>query len=159
MHKQSRTRDEQVPEFDMEKTLHLLRVVRDVSARDSDTVNFWTALSPGEQGDIVSAAHKQTFPVGAVLMREGEHADNVMVILTGLTKICVEENGHERVIAFRGPGDLVGEHGAAPGGVRSATVVAAEEVLALVIRTGDFAAFIAEHPGLPDLVKQHVYDR
>ncbi len=92
-------------------------------------------------------------------MRTGEQAENVMVILEGWTEVTAHVEGRERVIATRGPGDLIGEHGAAPGGLRSATVIAVETVLALVIGTEDFAAIISEHPSMNDIVKMQAYDR
>jgi len=82
-----------------------------------------------------------------------------MVILSGWTKICVEENGAERIIAERGPGQLVGERGALRVSVRSASVVALEAVQALVVGTTDFAAFISAHPSVLDIIESQVYDR
>ena len=159
LHALGKRREERVPEFDAEKTLRLVRAVRDISTRGSGTVNFWNALTPTEQGDLVAAAQKQTFRVGVALMGQGEWADTVMVILDGRTKVCVDDGGRELVIAERGPGDLVGEHGIEAGGVRNATVVATEPVLALVLTTEDYLAFVSEHPDLPDIVKQQTYDR
>jgi len=154
LREQGKQRDGRVPAFDVEEILRLVG-----AARDADTVNFWAALSPAEQEAFASTAREQLFTVGGMLMRQGDRAQNVMVIRRGRVKVCVDENGRERVIAERGPGDLIGEHGAMPGGIRSASVVAVEAVVALVVRTEDYAAFIGEHPGVPDLVKQHVYDR
>lgn len=79
-------------------------------------------------------------------MVEGERADRVMVILGGRVKVCVDENGTERVLAVRGPGQLVGERGALQVGVRSATIIASETVRVLEARTADFAAFLSAHP-------------
>ena len=59
----------------------------------------------------------------------------MIVILGGRAKICVEENGRERMLAVRGPGQLVGERGALQVSVRSASVIALETVQALVART------------------------
>lgn len=92
-------------------------------------------------------------------MREGEQAGEVIVILDGWTKVCLDEDGQERVVAERGPGDLVGERGTVPGNVRSATVLAVDTVRALVMTTADYTAFVSEHPGVPDLVKKQIYDR
>jgi hypothetical protein len=158
LHDQARRRRDEMPEFDAEETLRLLRAIRAAGARD-DAGTFWTALSRADWADIVSASRKRAFPAGTVLMREGQPADTVMVVLDGRVQVSVRERGRDRVIAERGPGDLVGEHGAAPGGVRSATVTAVEPVLALVMRTEDFTAFINDHPDLPDVVKRQVYDR
>ena len=81
------------------------------------------------------------------------------MILSGRTKICIEENGCERVLAERGPGQLVGERGALQVSVRSASVVALETVQALVVRTGDFAAFISAHPMVLKIVESQLYER
>lgn len=159
LYRHGKRQDEKAPEFDVEKTLRLVRAVREVSAREPDPANFWSLLGHAERGDLVSAASKHAFPRGIALMREGEQAGNVMIILDGWTEVLVHEEGRERVIARRGPGDLIGEHGAAPGGLRSATVIAMEAVLALVVGTEDFAAIIGEHPSMNDIVKMQAYDR
>ena len=87
-------------------------------------------------------ADRRTFAGGARLMQEGETANHVVVILRGRTQICVNDNGKERVVAYRGPGQLIGERAALQVSVRSATVIALETVHALVVRTEDFAAFL-----------------
>ena len=159
LHREGKQRDENVPEFDVEETLHLVRAVHDAGTRNADAANFWNVLAPAEQGDLVAAARRRMFPAGTALMREGEQADCVMVMLDGWVQVVLEENGGERVIADRGPGDVIGESGAAPSSVRSATVIATEPVLALVLTTRDFAVFADEHPDLPDIVKQLTHDR
>jgi len=159
MHTEGKRRGERVPEFDVEQTLRLVRAVRDISARDVPAPSFWTALTPTEQADLVSGAENQTFQAGTALMHEGEPAESVMIILDGRTKVCAREDGLERIVAERGPGDFVGESGRAPSGVRSATVIAIDPVLALVMKTEDYAAFVGEHFDVPDVVKRHVKDR
>jgi CRP-like cAMP-binding protein len=129
------------------------------AARAAGAVNFWTVLSPTERTAFESAARRQAFAPGTTLMREGEQAGEVFVILRGWTKVCLDEDGAERVIAERGPGDLIGEAGTAPGNVRSASVVALDRVEALVMTTSDYAAFVADYPAVPDLVMKQTYDR
>jgi Cyclic nucleotide-binding domain len=70
-----------------------------------------------------------------------------------------QENGRERVLAERGPGQLVGERAVLQISVRSASVVALDTVQALVVRTADFAAFISAHPRVLDIVESQLYDR
>jgi CRP-like cAMP-binding protein len=125
----------------------------------SCTVSFWDALDPTEREALRSVASWRTFAAGAMLMREGDRADHVMIILGGRTKICIHENGEERILAERGLGQLVGERGALEVSVRSATVVALEMVWSLVVETKDFAAFITAHPGVLDTVQDQLYDR
>ena len=104
-------------------------------------------------------AHERVFVVGARLMQEGEQADHVAVILDGLTEIRVCENGVERVVAERGPGQLIGERAALEVNVRSATVVAIRTVVALVMRTADFAAFIGTYPAVLKIVENQIFTR
>jgi Cyclic nucleotide-binding domain len=152
LHARAKRRDGEVPELDVERTLDRVRAARDA---EPGAVNFWQALSPTEQAAFAGAAREPASPAGAALMREGEQADDVTVILAGWTKVTV--NGQD--IVQRGPGQLIGEGGAAPGRVRSATVTALEPVRALVMSTADFAAFVGAHPNVPDIVDKQVYDR
>lgn len=154
LHERGRQCASELPEFDVEKTIN-----RAYAACDAGAVNFWNVLSASDRSAFERAARRQTFRPGTALMRDGEAADEVIVILDGWVKVCVEEDGQERVITERGPGDLVGERGTVPGSVRSATVLARDEVQALVMKTADYMAFVAEYPGVPDLVKKQTYDR
>ena len=119
--------DETVPEFDVEKTLRLVRAVREIGAREPDPTNFWSLLGHAERGDLVSAASKHAFPHGIALMRESEQAGNVMIILDGWTEVLVNAGGRERVMsqarsgrsdrrARRGPGRAAFGHGHRGGG-------------------------------------------
>ncbi len=123
------------------------------------SAGFWDAIGPAAKEDFLSQADKRTFGGGARLMNEGETADHVIVILDGHTRICVEDDGRERVVAHRGPGQLIGERAALQVSVRSATVIAEGTVHALAMKTGDFAAFISAHPDVLDIVQDHVYGR
>ena len=122
-------------------------------------MNFWRSLAPAEQQALAAVGRERTFARGATLMREGEQANYVMVIRSGWTKITVADDDGERVVAERGPGQLVGERGALRLDVRSATVVALEMVRALVMRTEDFASFISAHPRALEVVENQIYDR
>jgi hypothetical protein len=125
----------------------------------SSAAGFWDVLEPTEREALRSVASCRTFAAGARIMEEGERADHVMVILGGQVEIRVDENGSERVVAFRGLGQLVGERAALKVSVRSATVVALEMVWALVVQTKDFAAFISAHPRVLDIVQDQKYQR
>ena len=154
LHEQGKRRDATVPEFDVEKTLRLVR-----AARDADTRHFWADLTQTERKAFRSASREHGFPDGAALMRQGEPSGEVMVILDGRTAVVVDDDGQERVIARRGPGDMIGESGRAPGNLRSATVVACGTVRVLVMKTEDYAVFVSEHFSVPDVVKRHVKER
>jgi CRP-like cAMP-binding protein len=154
LHERGKQRARELPEFDADKT-----VSRGYAARDAGAINFWNDLSPTERNAFERAARRQEFRPGAALMLEGESADAVFVILDGSVKVCLDEDGRERVITERGPGDLIGERGTEPGNVRSASVVALDTVQALVLTTAGYTAFVADHPGIPDRVMKQTYDR
>jgi class 3 adenylate cyclase len=122
-------------------------------------MDFLNSLDPAERLAFISVAEERTFLRGARLMEEGTLANYVIVILSGWTQITVHENGQPRVIAERGPGQLVGERGALRVNVRSATVVALGTVRALVMSTENFASFVDSHPRVLDVVEQQIYSR
>jgi hypothetical protein len=127
--------------------------------RGPDAVIFWQALDPIQRDAFRTVASARTFAAGARLITEGDQADFVIVILSGRTKISVDENGRERILAERGPGQLVGERAVLQVAVRAANVIALDTVQALVVRTGDFAAFISAHPPVLGIVESQLYDR
>jgi len=127
--------------------------------RQDNSVSFWDALDPTEREALRSVASWRTFAAGATIMEEGERADQVIVILGGRVKVCVYENGLERVLAIRGIGQLVGERAAMEVSIRSATVIALEMIWALVVQTKDFAAFVSAHRRVLHLVQAQRYER
>lgn len=81
-------------------------------------------------------------PAGKVLIRQGEHGDDLMVIVSG--EVAVERNG-ERVAGL-GPGDFFGEIALIVGGPRTATVTAEAPTRLLVVNHRDFHALMEEFP-------------
>lgn len=121
-------------------------------------MNFLAGLNPDELDAFMSLSRERTFARGSRPIREGDEADYVMVILSGWVQISASENGRERVIAKRGPGQLVGEAGALRVKVRSATVTALDTVEARVMTTADFADFLGDHQQIREIVESQVDD-
>ncbi|WP_233358893.1 Crp/Fnr family transcriptional regulator [Thermomonospora amylolytica] len=62
---------------------------------------------------------------GRILLRQGETADHVVVLLSGRVKITlVDRDGRAIVLAVRGPGEVLGEIAVLDGATRSASVTA-----------------------------------
>jgi hypothetical protein len=120
---------------------------------------FWDALNPVERDAFRTVATIRTFAAGARMITEGDQADHVIVILSGRTMICTQDNGRERVLAERGPGQLVGERAVLQASFRSASVIARDQVQALVAPTRDFAAFISAHPRVLGIMESQLNDR
>lgn len=108
---------------------------------------FLARLGAEELAALRSRAIPRRFARGATIMHEREVRGRVVVIESGHAKVtATTDEGKEIVLAFRGPGDLLGEVSALGGEPRSATVRALEPVDGLAVAAGDFEAFLEEHP-------------
>jgi CRP-like cAMP-binding protein len=111
------------------------------------STDFWSALSPPEAAALQERGLRRTFARGQALLHEGQIADRIFVLRAGRVKITsTTAAGREVVLAFRGPGELLGELAALDGHPRSASVVALEPVEVLALAPADFSTFLAEHP-------------
>jgi CRP/FNR family cyclic AMP-dependent transcriptional regulator len=108
---------------------------------------FLDALTPDEVAHLETRGVRRRFPRGTALFHEREVSDRVMLLTHGRVKVAsISEDGRESVLAFRGPGEVLGELSAIDGQPRSAGVVAVDPVEALVIPTADFRAFLERSP-------------
>ena len=108
---------------------------------------FLAALDEPERADLMQRAHRRRYRRGATVFHEGGGSDEVVVVLSGRVKVStVTGDGKEVVLAFRGPGDLLGELSAIDDEPRSATVGALEPVEAAVVAASGFRAYLSAHP-------------
>jgi CRP/FNR family cyclic AMP-dependent transcriptional regulator len=90
---------------------------------------------------------RRSFVRGQAICHAGQVADRVLILLAGRVKVVAPSaSGREIVLAFHGPGELVGELAALDGGVRSASMVALEPVDVLALAPEEFRAFLDLHP-------------
>jgi CRP-like cAMP-binding protein len=107
---------------------------------------FWDLLLPDEAAGLEAVGRRRDYRRGAVLVREADRSDWVVVLRTGRVKVAVNTaGGTEVVLAVRGPGALLGELSAIDREPRSATVSALEPVTALVIPVAAFESFLQSH--------------
>ncbi len=123
------------------------------------TGGFWNALTPEERQALTLGASASLYPMGAVLWEEGDVADHLVVIVSGYVRVSVVRDGRERIIAFRGPGDIIGERAALMLRQRSATIVALDTVSTLRLTTAQFAAFLSRHPRVVAVMERELYER
>lgn len=110
---------------------------------------FASLLDDRERAALRRRARHVRFPAGVRLLQQGEPGDKVLVIESGRAKVTyVTSGGRELVLRFCGPGELVGELAVLDGRPRLSSIVALEEVGALVIPAGDFRALLLSHPGI-----------
>jgi CRP-like cAMP-binding protein len=93
---------------------------------------------------IVSVADEFDEPSGRVLVREGEHRRELMVLVSGTAK--VSRNG--RRIASLGPGDFFGEIALLSGGPRTATVTTTSDVRLMMLAPAGFEGVLETEPAV-----------
>ncbi|MBC6461132.1 Crp/Fnr family transcriptional regulator [Actinomadura sp. HBU206391] len=121
---------------------------------------FWNALDDAERSALRTAARPRTYSTNMPLCNQGDRSDYVVIIEHGWVKVTsATENGHEVMLAVRGPGDLVCEGAVLGDRQRSATVAAMSPLRTLVIPAGRFTAFLDEFPRTWRMVSETVVHR
>jgi CRP/FNR family transcriptional regulator, cyclic AMP receptor protein len=110
---------------------------------------FWGAVGAEAAADLRARSGPRAFARGQALMHVGQVPREVLVLLAGRVKVsATTAAGRTVLLAFRGPGDLVGELAALDDEPRSASVVALEPVQALAVGRDEFRAFLVERPAV-----------
>jgi CRP/FNR family cyclic AMP-dependent transcriptional regulator len=108
---------------------------------------FLALLGNAERKELESLARPVRFPRGTRLMHEHEPGENVMILLAGHVKTSsVTPDGHELVLSFRGPGDVLGELSFLDATTRSSSVTAIEAVEAAVLSAATFRSYLERRP-------------
>jgi CRP/FNR family cyclic AMP-dependent transcriptional regulator len=110
---------------------------------------FAVALDAAGRERFDALGRTRRYPKGSILFLEGDRSSSVLAIRTGRVKVTTTTaEGHQLVLALRGPGALVGELASLSLGDRRrcATVVAISPVHAQVIPNDDFVSFLEHHP-------------
>ncbi|MFF5764552.1 Crp/Fnr family transcriptional regulator [Streptomyces tanashiensis] len=95
------------------------------------------------------------FRAGSTLLRQGESGTHLLALTDGLVKVIRrEETGESTLLAFRGPGDLLGEVAVFDHRARIADVVALRPCTAVVLEAERFRAFVEDRGLVMDLMQQ-----
>ena len=111
----------------------------------SDVAIFGDLL-PSERAVIESELETIALERGRVLVRQGDVADALFIVLSGRFDVSVA--GRNDPIAEVGPGSPVGEIAFLAGGVRTATVTAARDSLVLKLGREQFDRLCAKTPAI-----------
>ena len=120
---------------------------------------FLAELEADERADLEQLGAVRRYRRGDVLFHQGDDAGAVVVLRDGHVKATMLNDGREVILAFPGPGELLGELSAVDGRPRSATVRAVDEVEALVIPGSAFRAFLERRPRIALVLLRGVAER
>lgn len=114
-----------------------------------DGIVLFEAFTPEERAAVASRGRVFDAPAGAVLMREGDVASSLYVLLDGTVRVVRNDPfGAQVEVGFRRAGDCFGEMALIDGGARSASVVAATPVTVFELERDLFLALISPSPDL-----------
>lgn len=104
-------------------------------------------LGHEDRQTVLSSGVRRTFPAGEVVFRQGDPSTHVFVLLSGWVRVsAVSRDGQDLLLAFRGPGDAVGDLAAVRGTERTATVRTLEQVSAVQLHRERFVDLLQTRP-------------
>jgi len=101
-------------------------------------------LTDEELADLEEVGHTIRRSAGNAFMLEGEYGDFALLIKKGHVKVVTGRP--PRIVAIRGPGEMVGEMAAIRRKPRSASVFALDDVEALYLPAAGWLRFLYDHP-------------
>jgi len=109
-------------------------------------VPLFSGLEEQELERLSRVAVRRRAGRGDQVVRSGESADALLILLTGRAKVTnFDEEGREIILAWLGPGEFFGEMGLIDGSARSASVVAVENCELLAIGKQEFQRCMQEN--------------
>jgi NTE family protein len=117
-----------------------------VSEHGLDGVEIFHDLEDAERARLAAELETLNLKRGDVLVRQGETADALFVVVTG--RFAVTVAGRREAVAELGPGQPVGEIAFLAGGVRTATVTALRDSLVLRLGRAEFEELSAKNPAI-----------
>lgn len=110
-------------------------------------VPLFEGLDPDDLQRVATTAVERTYAEGETVMQEGDHGDELVVIVTGTVRVVRRDpDGGERLIRTYEAGDHIGELAVLREAPRAATVVADSELRGLVIGGEALRSILRERP-------------
>jgi CRP-like cAMP-binding protein len=106
-------------------------------------VPLLAVLDRRSREQVLRAAREQTYAPGETVVRQGDPATRLYVIVSGHARVEQEGRG---AVGTMGPGEFFGELALIEEHGRTATIVAEDELTCLLISAWEFKASLEEHP-------------
>jgi CRP/FNR family transcriptional regulator, cyclic AMP receptor protein len=115
-------------------------------------MKFLDGLSQDKVGEVLAGCRRPRFAAQQVIFHEGDRAEGMHVIVTGLVAVKVTTpSGSTATLDIVGPGDPVGELAlVTPNGIRSASAIALRATDTIALSRSMYAELRATIPGLTD---------
>jgi CRP-like cAMP-binding protein len=117
-----------------------------------DAVDLFRSLPDGKKRELAEELVHARFARGEAITREGEHDDGLYMLVEGEAAVRIGSGRDEREVARLVPGQFFGEMSLMTGEARTATVVAAADMLCYRIDKPAFEHVLRELPQLADQI-------
>jgi len=111
-----------------------------------DGLRIFDGLDGADQDAVMAACMRRAVRRGEVLVREGDEADSVFLVVSG--RFAVTIAAASEAIGEIGPGQPIGEITFLVGGRRSATITALRDAIVLTLERTTLERIAAERPGI-----------
>lgn len=119
------------------------------------TAELFRGLKTNELRAVSALTTRIALAPGSVLTREGQPGTQFMIMLEGTVAV----SACDRVIAMRGPGDVLGEISLLGARPQTATALATTPVVVLVASRGEFWSLLSITPSIGDRLRSIVAER
>jgi CRP/FNR family transcriptional regulator, cyclic AMP receptor protein len=115
-------------------------------AADLSKITLFHGLQEADLRELTSRAEVRAVPAETTIIREGERADSLFLILKGKVKVYLKDpHGRKLVVDVRYAGQYVGEM-VLDDKPRSASVRTVERSELAIVSRDDFKSFLLKHP-------------
>lgn len=112
-------------------------------------VPLFSQLDESNIEGIASVASMRFYEKNRSIFNEGEDGNILFILKSGVVKIFVtNEDGRKTIIKVLNKNDFFGEMSLLDGGYRSATIVAAEDCMAVLIFRDDLISIFRRYPSI-----------
>jgi CRP/FNR family transcriptional regulator len=112
-------------------------------------VPVFSTLAPGDLAQVAEVTVPRSFIAGETVFREGDSGDTCYVVRSGRARALREHiDGRSIALATFGPGEIFGELAMFDSELRSATVEAIEDTVAVAILGADMRRLLRSHPDI-----------
>ena len=108
--------------------------------------DLFSTLSSDERFQLATACPAQTFGDDEPIVRQGDAASSMFVVLSGRVRVVLEPSGRE--VASIGEAGFFGEMSMLTGDARTATVRAAGDVVVIEVPSERFRELVVERPAI-----------
>lgn len=118
-------------------------------------IEIFDGLSADQARKILNICEAREYPAQQFLCKKDAPSTAMYILLSGVLEIRLEDDVQVGSVA---PGECVGEMGVLTGDPRSASVVAGEDSMALVIRKADLRELVTRSPDVGLVILSNVIE-